>query len=310
MIQQQSGDVQYTQFEQYQQFSELAHGVFTRLGGYSAPPQHGLNTIKRGDDSNENVVRNRQLVLKALGLEQAPAVTLWQVHGADVLTFHAHESWRTDWAALSYFTQPWTPAEIHRGDALITGERGTVLALSFADCVPITFYDPTRHVIGIAHGGWRGTAHGIVVATVKAMHEQFGSRAEDIHAGIGPAIGPCCYEVSETVWQIFNGQLTSNEHPTLAHYRELVRESATFSLSTLEEKESLRLDLQETNRRQLVMAGLHPEHIEMMRVCTCCNTDRYFSHRGENGQTGRFAVVMALTTPPANYNATVQSNVH
>src|SRR5690348_17467174 len=108
----------------------MIHGVFMRTGGYSAPPYQGLNTIKRGDDSTENVIRNRQLALQTLGLAHQPTITLWQVHGADVIPFYAHDEWRTDWAAHSYFEQPWTPTVIRKGDALITQERGTTLALS------------------------------------------------------------------------------------------------------------------------------------------------------------------------------------
>jgi YfiH family protein len=286
--------VRYTQFELYQQFSALQHGVFMRTGGQSAPPYHGLNTIKRGEDTGENVVRNRQLALQALDLAHLPAVTLWQVHEADVITYQPHETWRTDWANMSYYDRAWTQAEARKGDALITHERGVSMALSFADCVPITFYDPIQHVIGIAHGGWRGTARGIVVATVEAMYEQFGSQAADVHVGIGPAIGPCCYEVSEQVQRIFMGQDAFPVHPTAERHRDIVRTSASFAVQDLGDKQSLRLDLQETNRQQLLQAGLSANHIEIMRTCTSCNTDRYFSHRAEQGQTGRFAVVIAL----------------
>lgn len=294
LIEQQHGDLRYTQFPQFLQFSEMLHGVFTRIGGYSPPPYHGLNTMKKSGDSIENIVRNRQLLLRALDLEQRPTVTLWQIHGADVTPFHPHPAWRTDWAMMSHFERRWTPDEIRKGDALITCERGTTLTLCFADCVPIIFYDPVQHAIGIAHGGWRGTARGIVIATVEAMREQFGSRPQDIHAGIGPAIGSCCYEVSETIQQTFMGQLAFDDHPTLPRYQQLVRESAVFSIQQLPDRESLRLDLQETNRRQLLMAGLPSHQIELMPACTSCNTDRYFSHRAENGQTGRFSVVISL----------------
>jgi YfiH family protein len=288
-------EVRYTQFQHYQPFPEVRHGVFMRTGGHSPPPHHSLNTIKRGGDSNENVVRNRQLVLGTLGLLEQPILAIWEVHGANVVTYRVRQdSWRTDWSSLSFFERPWQPAEIHKGDALITNERGVGLVLSFADCVPITFYDPIQKVIGIAHGGWRGTARGIVVATVEAMHAQFGSRPVDIRAGIGPAIGPCCYEVSEMVQQIFLGEQAFDDQPTLDRYREIVRESAAFSLEAVDGQASLRLDLQTTNRQQLLMAGLRPEHIEIMRTCTCCNKDRYFSHRGDEGKTGRFPVVMAL----------------
>ncbi|MBA2678398.1 MAG: polyphenol oxidase family protein, partial [Ktedonobacteraceae bacterium] len=171
---------------------------------------------------------------------------------------------------------------------------GTALAFSFADCVPITFYDPIQHVIGIAHGGWRGTARGIVLATIEAMGERFGCRAQDIYAGIGPAIRPCCYEISQEVRDLFSGQQAFLDQPTREDYRGKVRESAVFSTQSSSDRKSLRIDLQATNQSQLEMAGVQPEHIEVMDICTGCNTDLFFSHRKEEGKTGRFAVIMAL----------------
>ncbi len=296
LIEQHYNAVCYLQFEQYQQFSEVAHGIFTRQGGYSAAPYASLNTsgtLKGGDDL-DNVIQNRQLTLKALNLEDIPGVTLWNVHGADVAVFERNAPWRTDWARRSYYDQAWEAEYIRKGDAIITRERGVTLALSFADCTPITFYDPVQRAIGVAHGGWRGTARGVVFATLAAMQTQFGSRPHDIYAGIGPAIGPCCYEVSTDVLELFMGEQDFSEMPTRAEYRPLIRESAVFSTVQLPEKESLRLDLAATTRKQLLLAGVRPQHIEQAAICTNCYRDRFFSHRGENGKTGRFPLVIAL----------------
>jgi len=296
LIEQQRDNVCFLQFNNFQQFPKLIHGVFTRDGGYSEPPYKGLNTsgaLRGGDDLN-NVVCNRQLALRSLGLGDSPCVTLWNVHGADVLVPDIHGNWRTDWAYRSYYEQTWTPQEIHKGDALITQQRGMAIALSFADCTPIALYDPVEQVIGIAHGGWRGTARGIVFATIHAMREHFGSQSHNIYAGIGPTIGPCCCEVSQNVRDLFMGLQDFEDVPTQEQYRTLVRESAVFSTVHLPDKESLRLDLWETNRRQLLMAGLVPEHIEVAEICTSDHVDRFFSHRAEHGKTGRFPTIMAL----------------
>jgi YfiH family protein len=298
LIEQQRNDLCYLQFAHYRQFPEIIHGVFTRQGGYSTPPYRGLNTSTSlkvpGADSVENVVRNRQLTLRALDLPPSPCVTLWQVHGADVMVFDARDEWRTDWAYRTYYEQPWTPQTIRKADALVTQERGITLALSFADCTPILLYDPVQHVIGMAHGGWRGTARGVVVATVEAMSERFGCRPADLYAGIGPAIDACCYEITETVQQIFLGRVQFDDMPTHEHYRGIVRESVVISTLQLPDRSSLRLDLATTNYNQLLLAGLLPEHIEVTGICTGCHTDRFFSHRREHARTGRFPVIMAL----------------
>lgn len=296
LIEQQRDNARFLQFNNFQQFPKLIHAVFTREGGYSDAPYKGLNTLGslRSGDNLDNVVRNRQLALHSMVLDSYPCVTLWNVHGADVLVPDVHENWRTDWAYRSYYEQAWTPDEIHKGDALITRQSGVAIALSFADCTPIALYDPVEQAIGIAHGGWRGTARGIALATIHAMREQFGSQPRNIYAGIGPAIGPCCYEVSQTVQDLFMGVQQFDDTPTQEQYRNLVRESAVFSVVQLPDKDSLRLDLWETNRRQLLMTGLLPEHIEVAALCTSDHVDRFFSHRAEHGKTGRFPVIMAL----------------
>ncbi|HEX4204875.1 MAG TPA: peptidoglycan editing factor PgeF [Ktedonobacteraceae bacterium] len=300
MIAHEHETLQYLQFDHYQQFPDLIHGIFTRQGGHSQAPYASLNTSTslKGErkDSIDNVSKNRQAVLRALSLSAYPCVTLWQVHGADVATLTPGEEWRTDWAYDSYYYQTWTPQSIRQADAIITRQRGVAIALSFADCTPITFYDPVAEVIGMAHGGWRGTARGVVLATVEVMHQQFDSQPNNIYAGIGPTIGPCCYEVSTDVQDLFMGRTQFDEMPTNARYRNAVREAATFSIQHVPGKDSLRLDLPTTNRKQLLMAGLRPEHIEDAAICTACHTDRFFSHRQERGRTGRFPVVMALQT--------------
>ncbi len=296
LIEQLRDNACYLQFNNFQHFPNLIHGIFTRDGGYSEPPYKGLNTLGslRGGDKLDNVVRNRQLALHSLALDEVPCITLWNVHGADVFVPDVHENWRSDWAYHSYYTQTWTPQEIHKGDALITQQRGVALALSFADCTPIALYEPTTQSIGIAHGGWRGTARGVVLATIAAMVEHFGSLPRDIYAGIGPAIGPCCYEVSQNVQDLFTGREQFEDMPIQEQYRGLIRESAVFSTVQQPDKDSLRLDLWETNRRQLLMAGLLPEHIEVAEICTDCHVDHFFSHRAEHGKTGRFPMIMAL----------------
>jgi YfiH family protein len=301
LIEQYYENVRYLQFDHFRQFPELIHGVFTRQGGYSSAPYASLNTSappRGGGDNFEDVVRNRQLALQALHLSGTPNVTLWQIHSAQVLTMKRNDPWRTDWDSMTYYTKSWTPEFIHQGDALVTQERGIALALSFADCVPITFYDPVQQVAGIAHGGWRGTARGIVLATIEEMQRHFGSRPQDIRAGIAPAIGPCCYEVSQEVVDLFLGRTSFDVQPTAERYRAWINESATFStVQQPDGRESLRLDLQTTNQKQLLMAGLAPEQIEIMRICTSCRTDLFFSHRKEEGRTGRFVVIMALASP-------------
>ena len=309
MIEQQQGNVCYLQFNHLSQFPEITHGVFTRLGGYSQAPFHSLNAALSGGDNFDNVVHNRLLTLQTLHLHTYPCATLWQVHGAAVATLSTEDiwdDWRSDWPYRSYYVEQqeiiWTFKPRRKADALITKRRDVALVLSFGDCPPILFYDPVQAALGMAHAGWRGTARGVAAATVDAMQEQFGCLPRDIYAGLGPSIGPCCYEVSEHVQHIFQGQAQFDEMPTAEKYRNLVGESAVFTLQERADagigetspRASFRLDLWQTNRNQLLMAGLLAEHIELPEVCTACHTDLFFSHRGEHGKTGRFPAILAL----------------
>lgn len=304
LIEQRRDNVCFMQFSHYLQFPEITHGVFTRLGGYSLTPYKGLNASFSMGDSLENVIRNRLLVLQSLDLQAYPCATLWAVHGAEVATLDTEKNiwddWRADWPYRSYFLEDleliWTIKARRKADALITKQREVTLALTFGDCTPLLFYDPVQQAIGLAHAGWRGTARGIALATVEAMGEQFGCHPRNIYAGLAPSIGPCCYEVSERVQRLFLGEEQFNEMPTLERYRKPVRESAVFTMKQRADRPAptIHLDLPETNRNQLLIAGLLPAHIEMSGICTGCNTSLFFSHRVEQGKTGRFPVVLAL----------------
>jgi polyphenol oxidase len=302
LIAQQRKHACFLQFEQYLQFPAITHGVFTRQGGFSTSPYAGLNASYSTGDSFDNVVRNRLSVLKALDIVDYPCATLWQVHGAEVAVLDTQreqwDDWRSDWAHRSYRLGEeelvWTTKARRKADAIITRQAGVALALAFADCSPLLFYDPQQGVIGMAHGGWRGTARGVALATVEAMTAHYDCQPRNILAAVAPSIGPCCYEVTQQVQRLFMGQAEFDEMPTLARYGESVRASAVFSTRRLADRESLRLDIRATNREQLLMAGLLPEHIEMADICTGCRGDLFYSHRVEQGRTGRFPVVMAL----------------
>ncbi|HEY6286542.1 MAG TPA: peptidoglycan editing factor PgeF [Ktedonobacteraceae bacterium] len=300
MIEQQHGDTRYMQFGHFLQFPDLIHASFTRIGGYSKTPYWGLNVSNGCGDDFDNVIRNRFLALTALQIQTYPCATVWMVHGAEVamLGVDTWDDWRTDWPHRSYHVDQheliWTTKPRRKADALITRHCGVALAMSSADCVPLMFYDPVESVIGLAHAGWRGTARGIAAVTIHAMSEQFGSNPNNISAGIGPSIGPCCYEVSEEVRCYFVGQQEFDTYPTDARYRKLIRESAVFTVMRIQGRDSLRLDLWETNRNQLLMAGVLPGHIESSEICTSCKKEYFFSHRGEHGKAGRFPSILAL----------------
>jgi polyphenol oxidase len=165
----------------------------------------------------------------------------------------------------------------------MTREPGVFLLISYADCLPVLYFDPVQRVAALTHAGWRGTSLGIVGKTVQALAERFDSRPADLLVGLAPSIDPCCYEVGPDVREAFESLPD-------------VQQSAVFQPHLDGRTDRWMMDLKETNRRQLLAAGVTSEHIEIMPFCTSCRSDLFFSHRGEHGKTGRFAVLMGLNT--------------
>lgn len=246
----------------------LAHGISTRSGGVSKAPFATLNMALHTGDSPADVWENRRLFAEVLQVDAERLVTPRQVHGDDVHVVCASD---VGMGARCY------DASVLTVDALLTNMPGIPLMLCFADCVPLLFFDPVRRVAAVAHAGWKGTAAGIGQKTVLRMQESFGSRPQDVLAGIGPSIGACCFEVGEEVAQTF--RMAFCDKPQI-----LSRSSAG----------NVTVDLWMANRLQLEAAGLLPEHIDSADVCTKCSAEQFYSYRQAQGKTGRFAAWIAL----------------
>lgn len=236
---------------------DLTHAVFGRAGGVSPAPFDSLNMSISTGDSLENVRENRRRALAAAGVKAAAVATLWQVHGTEVVVVAA---------------QPGDP--LTQADALITNERSVTLFLRFADCVPILLFDPVRRVTGIAHAGWRGTVAGMAQNVVRAMVAKYGCIAADILAGIGPAVGPARYEVG--------AEVADAARAAFPHESDILQVRAGKSY----------LDLWTANAAALRSAGV--SSIEVAQLCTAENNNEFFSHRGDNGQSGRFGALIGM----------------
>lgn len=242
-------------------------GFTTRWGGVSAPPFNNLNVGLHVADDAEAVVSNRKIIAEAIGIPLTHWTFAEQVHGDRVAIVTAADAGK---GTLLRDTA------IEASDAFITKENGLCLAAMYADCVPIYFYDPVNGAIGLAHAGWKGTVMRIAEKTVQAMTASFGSQVDQLWTVIGPSIGACCYEVDEHV---------------VSRIRQLDLDDGLF-FSTPGGK--YLLNLQEVNRQLLQKAGILPSHIELSQMCTSCRTDLLFSHRREQGATGRMLAWLGL----------------
>jgi YfiH family protein len=271
-------------------------GFSTRLSGAShldrSPRCRGgvLNLGFTDWDTREAVEANRRAFLQAIGADGMKLVTLKQVH-SDVIHL-------TNEAPANSLSTPACP-----GDALITRTRGLLLAVQTADCVPILLADQKLRAVAAIHAGWRGTLARIVAKTVGRMSMEFGTRPHDVIAAIGPAIGRCSYEVGPEVAQAFAGQFPqAREWFDFPHG---LRDGQTDDQFIAGEgpnplkwlsmmppghdapPPAVNLDLIAANRWQLLDAGVLAKNIVASDFCTACHTDILFSHRRENGRTGR-----------------------
>ena len=258
----QAGDLFYYSFPHMEPWPELTQAAFGRAGGVSEGSYASLNVSFAVEDGVENVRVNRSRMTEAVGWDPRATISARQVHGRQV---------------VQVVREMAGGPELPDCDALVTDEPGVLLLLKFADCVPITLWDPVRRVVGLAHAGWRGTIMGAPGAAVEFMVERYGSHPPDILAGIGPSIGPCCYQVGPEVVRLA-GQV-------FAGAGVLQRESDS----------DVRFDLWTANSETLMRAGVLEESIVQSGICTRCHSDIFFSRRAAGGRlTGRFGVVAGL----------------
>lgn len=265
MIQTTNDKLTIYQFTNLAEDNSIRHFITTREDGLSAPPYESLNLGLHVNDDPSSVVRNRSRL--AAEMEIAPFYFTFakQVHGNKIaiISKQMRGSGSTDYETA-----------IEDTDAMITNAEDVCLMILVADCVPILFYDPVKRVIGAAHAGWKGTVQRIASRVVESMTKVYGSNPSDILAGIGPSIGPCCYQVGEEVVSQVESHLG----------KEFIKRNPSGETF---------FDMWEANRAQLLASGIRYADIEVAEICTCCNVDKFYSYRFE-GQTGRFGAGIML----------------
>jgi YfiH family protein len=246
----------------------------TRHGGVSLSPYDSLNLGRGTNDDDAKVDANRARLSLLTSHDDSVLVTGVQVHAADVAVVTVADAGR----------------RFEATDALVTDVPEVPLMILVADCAAVSFYDPIKKVVGIAHAGWRGTVAGVAVRTVGMMMDEFNTDPTDLIVGIGPSIGPCCYEVGADVVDRFYA-----EQPLVADH---VLSSPDFASAgsfegAVNEGRKM-LNLWRANTLQLVTTGVFEANITSANICTACNTDDFFSHRAESGLTGRFGGLIML----------------
>jgi hypothetical protein len=218
----------------------------TRVGGVSEGVWASLNLGRRNGDEPERVDENRRRLCAEVGADAEALALNFQVHSERV--HRARAGSRGE----------------RQGDGLWTDEPGLPMVALAADCVPIALArtNGAAPAVAVLHAGRIGLLTGIVESGVAALG---GAR---LAAAVGPAIGPCCYEVGDEVANPFR---------------------ARFGADVVSGR---RLDLWTSSERALREAGVTA--VERVDLCTACAPERFFSHRRDGKPRGAQGVVAVV----------------
>lgn len=238
----------------------LRHGFLGRGGGNSQGAYAGLNVSFTVGDEPLAVKDNYCDMKWAVGMAGTRMVTMRQRHGDNVIDV----------------AEPCKDAG--EGDAMVTGAPGVYLGVLTADCVPIVCWARTSRgkLAAVIHAGWRGTLAGVAVKAVRHIESRYGMGPRDLRCALGPAIGPCCYEIGADV-----------SDP-------LIRTWGDKAEAALRERNGRTyLDLRRLNASLLATSGVPEDRIASTGPCTACSAEEFFSYRRESmdgaGVTGRQA---------------------
>lgn len=262
-----NGEVPYYQSRLFAE-KGIKHAFFTRKGGVSGGEFGSLNfSAGNGElrDSDSNVFENHRIAAGVFGLDVSDICRSVQTHTNTVELVTSLDKGR------GLTKEPFD----HGVDGLVTCEKDLLLSVRTADCVPVLLCDAESGVCAAVHAGWRGTVSGITKNAIDIMEKQGASR-ENTVAAIGPCIDKCCYEVGQELFEEFTA--------VSPEYSEFFTHVAGKYM----------LDLNLANETILRNAGIPAENIAVMRLCTKCNGEHFFSHRRQGAVRGTLSAVICL----------------
>lgn len=255
----------YLEISQFSDFGIKAYFT-SRLGGVSTGSFNSLNLGLHTSDKKDNVLKNREIIAKSIGVNPRNFVAAEQIHDNKVYIVNE----RDNGSGALYYND-----SISGIDALITDKSKLPLISFYADCVPLYFVEPKKKVIALAHAGWQGTVKNIGEKTISIMKEKFNVNSEDIWVAIGPSISKDFYEVNDLVINRFKRKFKN--------YKEFIVDKG---------KGLYLLDLWQANINSLKEAGINDNHIILSNYCTYKDNKYFYSYRKEKGKTGRMASII------------------
>jgi YfiH family protein len=246
----------FWQFEILGDLPRISH-VVTERNSHSSEGEFTLSYSSLPDRTK--IEHNRSLLAEAMEIEKSKLFLPSQVHKTRIV----------------HVTSSTAREELMETDALVSNEPGIGIAVMSADCVPILLFDQKNNAIAAVHSGWRGTVARILEKTLHTMSDIFGSRGQDLLAGIGPSVCQDSYEVGEEVVEAVDKAFSRN-----------------MELLIPQQNNKAKLDLWKANKIQLMEFGVPESQIEISNLCTVKNNMHFFSAR--KGDTGRFAAGISL----------------
>ena len=240
----------------------VVHAFSTRLGGVSSGPFATLNLGNPGQsaipDSDANIAENYRRLLQATSLVGRSLCRVHQIHSDRVLVI--------------------LPGQPHdnplQADALLTADATSIVTIRTADCVPLLLSSSDGRWVAAVHAGWRGVVVGILTITLDRLCRESSRPANDFTLAIGPCIGREAFEVGPDV---------------IVEFERAFGAAAPISRHS---DSKARIDLRAALRLQALRAGLPDTQIDQTDLCTYRQSDLFFSHRRDNGVTGRMAAMI------------------
>ena len=254
--------VVYLKFKALDNIDFVNMAISSRHGGVTKGAELGtLNLGTSTGDSMENIVKNYEIFSAAAGFTAQNIVTTRQTHGTNIMVATMDDAGKGVYCDRDYDSI----------DAIVTKEKNLPIAIHSADCIPVTIIDIKNKAIGSAHCGWRGTFENLASLTYKKMKELYNTK--DAICLIGPGICKDCHEVSEDLYMQFLKKFG-------------------FEDAIVKKENKFYLDLPLINKHILEKEGL--KNITISDLCTCCNKEHLYSHRGLGPQRGIMATITEL----------------
>jgi polyphenol oxidase len=239
----------------------IKHAITTRYSGYSLYHYRSLNLGTNTGDDNNTILKNRNVVCDYFSVNPNRLFLAKQMHGAHAICI---DDQRADTIAST------------EADALITNRNDILIGVLIADCFPLLVADTFGTLCAAVHAGRKGIESGIIQNTLSIITRDKNVPVEHLKVGVGPGISKTAYTVDRKTAQSFLNRTSAfNSEPPI-------------------QKNKVELDLRSIIHKILTSSGVKDDNIEHIDLCTCSNSDLFFSYRRNNGVTGRFGAFITL----------------